>query len=124
MSCRFPRLLAHTVRVIVIACVAGAVLSAAGSGRTRAHEGHDHGPETLGAIGAPASARVVATSEKYQLVGIVEGELLVIYLDRTEDNAPVATATLEVSLDGQPFKAELQRSTATYEVTAPMLRKA
>jgi hypothetical protein len=64
---------------------------------------------------------VVATSEKYLLVGIVEGEVLVIYLDRAEDNSPVSTATLEVSLDGQPFKAELQQSTATYEVTAPVL---
>jgi membrane fusion protein, heavy metal efflux system len=73
--------------------------------------------------GAPASPRVVATSEKYQLVGIVEGEVLVIYLDRAEDNAPVTTATLEVSLDGQSHKAELHEKAATYEVTAPLLRK-
>ena len=63
-------------------------------------------------------------SEKYQFVGIVEGEVLVVYLDRTEDNAPVTTATIEVSIDGEPFKAELQEKNATYEVTAPLLRKA
>jgi RND family efflux transporter MFP subunit len=67
---------------------------------------------------------VVATSEKYQFVGIVEGEVLVIYLDRAEDNAPVTTASIEVSLNGEPSKAELQEKTGTYEVTVPLLRKA
>ena len=124
MSRRFPRLLAHAVRAMAVACVAALAFLAAVSDRTRAHEGHDHGSETPAAAGAPASPRVVATSEKYQLVGIVEGEVLVIYLDRAEDNAPVSTATIEISLEGQPFKAELQQSTATYEVTAPVLRKA
>ncbi len=124
MSRRSPRLLAHAVRAIAIACVAGAAVLAAGSDHTRAHEGHDHGPETPATGAAPASPRVVAVSEKYQLVGILEGEVLVIYLDRAEDNAPVTTAALEVSLDGQPFKAELDQKSATYEVTAPLLRKA
>jgi len=72
---------------------------------------------------SPPSPRVVATSEKYQIVGVVEGEVLVVYLDRTEDNAPVTGATVEVSLDGEAFKAELQEKTGTYEVTAPVLRK-
>jgi RND family efflux transporter MFP subunit len=89
-----------------------------------AHEGHDHGREVPARAGAPASARVVATSERYQFVGIVEGEVLVIYLDRAETNAPVTTATLEVSLDGESFTAELLEKTGTYEVTAPMLREA
>src|SRR5262249_22813326 len=72
----------------------------------------------------PSSPRVAAMSEKYQFVGIVEGEVLVVYLDRTEDNAPVTTATIEVALDGEPFKVELQEKNGTYEVTAPLLRKA
>ena len=58
-----------------------------------------------------ASPRVAAHSEQYQFVGIVEGEVLVIYLDRAEDNAPVTTATIDVSLDGEAFKAELQEKT-------------
>jgi RND family efflux transporter MFP subunit len=88
-----------------------------------AHEGHDHGTAAAGGPAAPTSPRVTATSEHYQLVGIAEGEVLVIYLDRAEDNAPVATATMEVSIDGEPLKAELQEQAATYEVTAPVLRK-
>lgn len=116
------RLFALAARVIGIASIAAAVVLAAGAGHTLAHEGHDHPPETP-ATGAAASPRVIATSEKYQLVGIVEGEVLVIYLDRAEDNAPVITAKLEVSLDGQPHKTEFIGNAATYEVTAPLLRK-
>jgi RND family efflux transporter MFP subunit len=88
-----------------------------------AHEGHDHGETPRDARPVPASPRVVATSERYQIVGIVEGEVLVIYLDRADDNAPVTSATIEVSIDGEPHKAALQEKSATYEVTAPVLRK-
>jgi hypothetical protein len=107
-------------RSIAIACTVAAALLAAAP-RAPAHEGHDHGPPPPTAA-SPPSPRVVATSERYQLVGIVEGEVLVVYLDRTEDNAPVTGATIEVSLDGEPFKAEPQEKAATYEVTAPLLR--
>jgi len=117
------RLFAHDVRAIAIACAVAAV-SLVAAGRAPAHEGHDHEltPPVGGA--AHASPRVVATSERYQLVGIVEGEVLVIYLDRAEDNAPVTAATIEVSLNGEPFKAQLHEKEGTYEVTAPLLRTA
>ncbi len=121
MSRHTCTLLAPSARAAAIACaVAAAVLLA--TARAPAHEGHDHGPPPPAAA-SPASPRVVATSEKYQLVGIVEGEVLVVYLDRAEDNAPVTGATIEVALDGEAFKAELQEKTGTYEVTAPGLRK-
>ena len=86
-----------------------------------AHEGHDHGPPAGSETGAPASPRVVAVSERYQFVGIVEGEVLVIYLDGAADNAPVTTATLEVTLDGQPNMAELQKN-GSYELTSARLK--
>ncbi len=121
MPCKIRRFLAHSARLLAAACTASLLLF--GTDRAVGHEGHEHAPETPSASGAPASPRVVATSEKYQLVGIVEGEVLVIYLDRAEDNAPITTATLEVSLDGQPYKAELHEKAATYEVTAPTLKK-
>jgi membrane fusion protein, heavy metal efflux system len=120
MSRHICALLAPRVRAIAVACAAAAALLIA-TPRAPAHEGHDHGPPPPTAA-SPPSPRVVATSEKYQLVGIVEGEVLVVYLDRTEDNAPVTGATIEVSLNGEAFKAELQEKTGTYEVTAPLLR--
>ena len=124
MTSQFRRPFARYARALAIACVGGALLPFATVESARAGTGHDHGPETPAAGGTPASPRVVATSERYQFVGIVEGEVLVIYLDRTEDNAPVTTAAIEVSLDGEAFKAELQQKGGTYEVTAPLLRKA
>jgi RND family efflux transporter MFP subunit len=115
------RLTAHVP--VFVACLLWAVtLILADIGTSSAHEGHDHGEERP-AAGAPASPRVVATSEKYQLVGIAEGEVLVIYLDRAEDNAPVTAATLEVSLDGDAVPVEAQQAAGTYEITAPRLRK-
>ena len=88
-----------------------------------AGEGHDHGPEPKAGAAAPASPRLMAISENYQLVAILEGEVLVIYLDRAEDNAPVTAATLEVTLDGTPHKAEMIAKAGTYEITAPLLRQ-
>jgi len=116
------RLLARDARAIAAAGLAAAAVWSATAIPTPAHEGHDHG-EAPRTAPMPGSPRVVATSERYQLVGIAEGEVLVVYLDRADDNAPVTAATIEVSLDGQPFKAELQQTSATYEVTAPLLRK-
>lgn len=89
---------------------------------TFAHEGHDHGEAARSAT-SPASPRVVATSEQYQLVGIVEGEVLVIYLDRFSDNAPVTSAALEVTIDDASAKAELQKN-GTYEIVSSHLKQA
>jgi RND family efflux transporter MFP subunit len=114
---------ARGARTIVSACAVLALLLLGALGSSSAHEGHDHG-EKPGAKGpAVASPRVTATSERYQLVGIVEGEVLVVYLDRADDNSPVMAATLEISLDGEAHKAEPQQKSGTYEVTAPLLRK-
>ncbi len=118
------RLLARGAHAAAIACAAAAgLLLLTHIDPAPAHEGHDHGEPPGAGARMPASPRVVATSERYQLVGIVEGEVLVVYLDRADDNAPVTGATIEISLDGKTFKAELQEKTATYEVTAPLLRK-
>ena len=61
---------------------------AAGPASLHAHEGHDHADKSAAEAGSLASPRVVAVSESYQFVGIVEGEVLVVYLDRAADNAP------------------------------------
>jgi RND family efflux transporter MFP subunit len=120
---RLYRCIARVVRGTALAVALATMCGFPFAGSPFAHEGHDH-DAAPGAAPMPGSPRVVATSERYQFVGIVEGEVLVIYLDRAEDNAPVTTATVEVSLNGEPFRVKLQEKTATYEVTAPVLRKA
>ena len=87
-----------------------------------AHEGHDHGEKPAEAGAAPMSPRAIAVSETYQFVGIVEGEVLVVYLDRAADNMPITTAEIEVSIDGQSFKAVPVKN-GTFEITAPLLKK-
>src|SRR6188474_1400794 len=100
MGFPFHRACAHALRAFAFACAA--VLWSGAF----AHEGHDHSTAAPAVTGAPASPRVVATSETYQFVGIVEGEVLVIYLDRATDNSPVTTAKIELTLDGEPTKVE------------------
>src|SRR5687768_11586457 len=107
------RLLARSARAAATVGGALALLLFALAGSAPAHEGHDHAEEPRAKGSAVASPRVTAISERYQLVGIVEGEVLVIYLDRADDNSPVTAATIEVSLDGEAHKAELQAKTAT-----------
>lgn len=85
-----------------------------------AHEGHDHG-EPASSTAAPTSPRVTAVSEHYQFVGVVEGEVLVIYLDRFADNTPVTSALLEVTIGQASTKAEPQAN-GTYEITSPTLK--
>jgi membrane fusion protein, heavy metal efflux system len=116
------RMRAPLLRRLALVCifVIAAILSA---GNPLAHEGHDHGAETRPTPGAPTSPRVVATSETYQFVGIVEGEVLVIYLDRAADNTPVTTAKIELTLDGEPTKVEPNQRDSTYEATSQLLRK-
>jgi hypothetical protein len=123
MSRNYPRLRVRAARGRVSALLAAGLALLVLDGQPLAHEGHSHDGEAQPTLGAPGSPRVVATSETYQLVGIVEGEVLVIYLDRAADNAPVTTATLEVTLDGEPLKVEPLAKTGTYEATSPALRK-
>ncbi len=112
------RTLAYACGVLAVALV----LQLQAGQWARAHEGHDHGP-AANTTSSPTLPRVTAMSESYQLVGILEGEVLVIYLDRFADNAPVTSATLEVTVDGVPMQAELQKN-GTYEVVSPKLRSA
>lgn len=87
-----------------------------------ASPGHDHGPEPAGSASV-ATPRVAMTSENFQLVGIVEGEVMVLYLDRASDNEPVTTAKIEISLNGDAIEATLQPD-GVYEVASPLLKKA
>jgi membrane fusion protein, heavy metal efflux system len=117
--------LARICRAAFAAIAIAAFIAAPWPGHdaAHAHEGHDHADKPAAGAAALASPRVVAVSESYQFVGIVEGEVLVVYLDRAADNAPVTSATIEVTLNGQAFKAEPQAN-GTYEVTAPILKQA
>ncbi len=58
--------------------------------------GHDHGDEAAAAATGSASPRITAHSDLFELMGMVEGNGLKIYLDRYATNEPVTDAKIEV----------------------------
>ena len=66
-----------------------------------ADAGHSHDAPASTAS-APVIPRFAAVSELFEVVGTADGTQLALYLDRFADNAPVAGATLEVSVGDTP----------------------
>ena len=64
-----------------------------------AGEGHDHG-ETPVSAGGTAQPRFSAVSDNFELVGVVNGKQITLYLDRASDNSPVKDAKIELELGG------------------------
>ena len=76
--------------------------------------GHDH--DAPAAAGGPALPRFSAVSEIFELVGVLNGKQLTVYLDRFEDNAPVKDAKVEVEVGGTKV-ALRQHADGEYEGT-------
>lgn len=66
--------------------------------------GHDH--DAPAAPSGPALPRFTAVSELFELVGVVDGKRLTIYLDRFVDNTPVKGATVELEVGGTKVALE------------------
>lgn len=66
---------------------------------TWADAGHDHGDAATDPTGS-APPRFTAVSETFELVGVLNGKRLTLYLDRADDNSPVKDARLELELGG------------------------
>ena len=63
--------------------------------------GHDHGeaPAPAAAAGT-ALPRFAATSDLFELVGVLDGQKIALYLDHAGDNSPVKDARLELDIAG------------------------
>lgn len=70
-----------------------------------AGDGHDHGEAPASAAG-PAAPRFSSASEAFELVGVVEGKRLALYLSRYGDSSPVKDARLEIELGGVKIPVE------------------
>lgn len=79
-----------------------------------AGEGHDHGDAAPAAAGT-ALPRFAAVSETFELVGVLDGKQVTLYLDRFADNAPVRGAKVELEIAGAKFSAQAHGDDA-YEV--------
>jgi len=84
---------------------------------TWAGPGHDHGDAAPAAVGQ-ALPRFTAVSETFELVGILSGKQITLYLDRFADNSPVRGAQIELEIGGAKFKAE-KLGDDEYEVVLP-----
>ena len=80
-------------------------------------EGHDHGDAAPATVGQ-ALPRFAAVSETYELVGVLSGKQITLYLDRFGDNRPVRDAQIEIEIGSTKFKAEKQGEDE-YEVLLP-----
>jgi membrane fusion protein, heavy metal efflux system len=100
-----------------------AVFSASLIVPAQAHEGHDHGPpETVTGSVAP---RMSAHSDAYQVVGILRGERLVIYLDRFATNDPVTNASIAVTVADETVAIAAEATAdGAYAITSPRFRSA
>ena len=62
-----------------------------------ASDGHSHAGSAPAAVPVTASApRAVAATEDFEVVAVLEGKHLVVYVDRFASNEPVAKAKVEV----------------------------
>jgi membrane fusion protein, heavy metal efflux system len=87
----------------------------------KAHEGHDL--ESVPAPGASRSQpRLTTDSENYELVAVLEGQRLVIYLDRFEDNSPVTDARITVSVNDETTTVEAGAD-GTYAVVSKLFER-
>jgi hypothetical protein len=102
-----------TTRRSLAALALSALLLAAPWVRAADDHGHDHGPP---APTGQAPPRFAAVTEAFELVGVLEGKHLTLYLDRAADNAPVTDAQIELEIAGVKFKAA-RHGTEEYEVT-------
>ena len=85
-----------------------------------ADEGHGGHGAPSPALPAALAPRIVANSEIFELVGVLEGEMLTLYLDRFATNEPVTNAAIEI--EGGTFKTTAQSSgDGTYTASAAAL---
>ena len=102
--------LPHSLAALLVAAILLALPAWAG-------EGHDHG-DAAPAAGGEALPRFTAESETFELVGVLSGKRITLYLDRFADNSPVRGAQIELEIGGAKFKAEKQGDDE-YEVVLP-----
>lgn len=96
------------------------VLAAALALPVWAHEGEDHGGEAAPAPTAETGPRAAAATEEVELVAVLEGKRLVLYLDRFATNEPMVDAQVEV--EGSGLKAvAAQIAPGVYAVPAEAL---
>ncbi|MCL4780428.1 MAG: hypothetical protein KJ049_09565 [Gammaproteobacteria bacterium] len=66
---------------------------------------HDH-DEAPAALAGPAAPRFAAASDDFELVGVLDGRRLMLYLGHYGDSSPVQDARVEIEVDGVKVPVE------------------
>lgn len=98
----FQRLRSMLLQRLALAMIVLLSLSALAPQTAVAGPGHGHGDGSESAPAAAALPRFVATSERFELVGVVEGQRLTLYVDDAATNTPVKDARLELTVGSTP----------------------
>ena len=85
-----------------------------------AHGGEDHGDATAPLPTTSNAVRMSSTSDQFELVGVLEGKVLTIYLDQYATNAPVTKAQIELESAGWKGNAN-EVAPAVYVVSSEAL---
>lgn len=106
LSTMLPLMLSLTHRLHSASLALLATLALAWGATAHAGPGHDHGDAPATAAGSTLP-RFAATSDDFELVGVLQGQHLSLYLDRAPDNSPVdgAQITLEINGTAVPVQA-------------------
>src|SRR5262245_12356288 len=116
-----PLGLFHACRIAALSCAVAVLLGLSGS---LAHEGHDHNDAGRPALPTSTYPRVAAQSELYEVVGILKGGRLAIYLDEVATNHPVTEAQVRVTIgDGEPIDAGPAEN-GIFSISSPRLAEA
>jgi hypothetical protein len=79
---------------------------------------HDHGDAPATSTAAQALPRFSAVSEDFELVGVLNGQQLTLYLDRAATNEPVREASIELDVGGRAVQAS-PAPDGTFHATLP-----
>lgn len=75
---------------------------------TPAGPGHDHDHDKAVPAVAAALPRFAASSELFELVGVLDGKTLRLYLDRAATNEPLPQAQIELEFGGVKLQPQAQ----------------
>jgi hypothetical protein len=87
-----------------------------------AHEGHDHGAQDAAVLPAPspdALPTLEADGGDVQMVALLQGGTLTLFIDRLVDNSPVTGAAVTMSADGGKPVTVPAAPDGTYRAPAP-----
>ena len=106
---------------VMLAVVAIALSAHAGGDGS---DGHTHAPSVpVVPVSVPtALARISTQTEQFELVGVLEGKVLKLYLDQFASNAPVTQAQIEVE-SGTWKAVATEVSPAVYTLPAAPLER-